>query len=381
MKITKERKLLQVKERTLNDGKVTVKEFSADNFDIPKGDIFDPLVQKLIAKRCEDRYVNMLFELEKPSKYDIKYVVFTHEGARLYFTSKCKQGALVMLKCRKIKTFQYEDYDGLEQIMYLASNSNGSYLFNADWEGPDDDDEQIDPCYADIPIIWYEKANDLAAAVLTGIESDDCPSLLDELKSEGKTGTSFKPEYADYVSELYLLGAKGLLEDVVEYYGKKGNEVDSDYNEDITICFTALYISNRIRGLDAGKAYQIAADCLSFYIGKKIVLSEIDSDLAPENYSIDYCDANKNILSWGLDCFFKQCNPKDADGCKKLLIGYNTLYQLEGYSESDSRPFVISRLLSSKTFSKQLILDCYDEVFGEDGQDDSEIEKVLELYE
>ena len=380
IKIMTKRKITTIKECDVFSYNAVIKK-PAYNNDIPKGDIFDPLVQKLIAKRCEDRYVNMLFELEKPDKDDIKYVVFTHEGARLYFTSKCKQGALVMLKCRETKSFQYEDCDGLEQIMYLASNSNGSYLFNADWEGPDDDDEQIDPCYADMPIIWHEKVTGLAEALLTGIESDDCPSLLDELKSEGKTGTSFKPEYADYMSELYRLGAKGMLEDIVEWYGEKGNEEDADYIEDLAICFSALYSSNLIRGLEAEKAYQIATDSLSFCLGKKIDPSEFEIDFDCENFSdINEDYSKKDILSWGLSTFVGGCNAKDAETCKKLLVGYNELYALEGYYECNSRLFAFSRVLSTKSFPEKLLLDCYEEVFDDGLCDDEEINEVLDLY-
>lgn len=376
MKKITEKKLSQVKERILNDGNVVVKKFSADNYDIPKGDIFDPLVQKLIAKRCEDRNVNMLFELEKPDVEEIKYVVFNDRGACLYFTSDNGNGALAMLRSEKIKTLQLENDLGNEYTMYLAGNSKENYLFDPLWN----EGEEIDQHFADMTIYRAERIKGLAELALTDIEGDNGPSLLDELKSEDVTGLRLRPMYADYMSELYLLGAKGFLEDVVEFYGKKGNEVDSDYIDDITICFSALYISNIIRGLEADKAYQIAVDCLSFYLGKKIVLSEIDSDLASENYNIEHCYDHKNILSWGLDCFFRQCNSKDADDCKKLFVGYNALYQLEGYSESDSQLFAISRLLSSKTFPEQLILDCYDEVFGENGQNDSEIKKVLKLY-
>lgn len=372
---TKQKKMLNVKECILNYGNAVVKKFSADNYDIPKGDIFEPLVQKLIAKRCEDRNANMFFELEKPDIEGIKYVVFTDKGACLYFTSDNVKGALAMLRSEEIKTFQLNNGWGDEYKLYLASNSKGNYLFEPLWN----DDEKIDQRIADMTIERTERITGLAELALTDIEGDDGPSLLDELKSEDETEIRFRPIYADHVSELYLLGAKGFLEDVVEFYGKKGNEVDSDYIEDITICFSALYISNIIRGLEAEKAYQIAADCLSFCLGKKIVLSEIDSDLAPENFNIDYCYDHEKILSWGLDCFSRQCNPKDPEACKKLFVGYNALYQLEGYSESDSRLFAISRLLASKTFPERLILDCYDEVFGEN-EDDGEIKKVLKLY-
>lgn len=354
-----------------------VEEFTANNYDIPSGDIFDPLVQKLIAKRCEDCYVNMLFELEKPGKYDIKYVVFTHEGARLYFTSKCKQGALVMLKCEEIKTFQCNSYDDIEYIMYLASNDDDSYLFDTYW--PDDDNLRID--LADVPIVRYEKITGLAESVLNGIKSDDTPSLLDELKSEGKTSTSFKPEYADYMSELYRLGAKGMQEDIVEWYGEKGNKEDADYIEDLAICFSALYSSNLIRGLEAEKAYQIATDSLSFFLGKKIDPSEFEIDFDCENFSyINEDFSKKDILSWGLSTFVGGCNAKDADTCKKLLVGYNELYALEGYYECNSRIFAFSRVVATKSFPEQMLLDCYEKVFDENGQDNEEIEKVLSLY-
>ena len=48
----KESEYSSVKEWAVDDSHSMIKEFSADNYDIPHGDIFDPLVQKLIAKRC-----------------------------------------------------------------------------------------------------------------------------------------------------------------------------------------------------------------------------------------------------------------------------------------------------------------------------------------
>ena len=66
-----------------------------------------------------------------------------------------------------------------------------------------------------------------------------------------------------------------------------------------------------------------------------------------------------DILKWGLKFFAEDSNTKNAEACKKLLVGYNALYQLEGYSESDSRVFAISRLSATKFFSEQLILDCF----------------------
>ena len=354
-----------IKECNMDWKDAVVKEFTANNYDIPSGDIFDPLVQKLIAKRCEDCSINMLFELEKPGKSDIKYVLFTKEGARLYFTTKCEEGPLVMLKCREIKTFRCKSYDDIKYITYLAIDDDDIYLFNTYGQ---DDDNLLN--LADVPIDRYEKITGLAGYVLNDIKSDKHPFLLDKLKSTVLIGSSYNSEYADHLSELYLLGAKGMLEDIVEWYFENGNEEDGDYNEDLALCFSALYSSNLVRGLEDGKAYQIAADSLSFCLGKKINPSEIDYD----------SECSSTTLSWGLDAVIGDNNAKDAETCKKLLVGYNELYQLEGYKECYSQLFAFSRVLSTRSFPEQMLLDCYEKVFDTDGRDNEEISKVLDLY-
>ena len=353
------RKYSSVKECDAYESDI-IYEFSAGNYDIPKGDIFDPLVQKLIAKRCEDRGFNILFELEEPYKEDIKYVVFTKKGARLYFTSKCKKEALTMLKSENIKAWQLSSVWS-EYTMYLVSTFNDTYLFDTIGEP---DIQQICPSIVDVTIDRSEKITGLAESTLTDIESEE-PSLLDELKSDKDTEVLFNPKYADYLSELYLLGAKGMLEDLIEFYGKMGNEIDCEYIEDLILCFSALYTSNLIRGIESKKAYQIATDSLSFCLGKKIVLSEFEPLLDPEGFNMEEVfedlvfNEPYDILKWGLKFFAEDSNTKNAEACKKLLVGYNALYQLEGYSESDSRVFAISRLSATKFFSEQLILDCF----------------------
>ena len=349
---------------------------------IPGGDIFDPLVQKLIAKRCEDYDVNMLFELKKPDKKNIKYVVFTPKGVRLYFTSNCKKEADTMLRSKNIKTLQLENDYGEEYAVYLAGSFNDGYVF---YTIRDVEDEQIYPCIDDVTIDSSEKITERLAGVLTDIESEEL-SLLDELKSDEETEICFNPKHADYLSELFLLSTKGKLQDVL--LGGTWKDEDRNNDEDLEICFSALYVSNLIRGLESKKAYQVAADSLSFCLGKRIAPSELNSNLDSEDFNIDtffedYYYNQQDLLKWGLDYLEEACDccyPEDAEACKKLLVGYNALYQLEGYSESDSRLFAISRLLSTKCFSEQLLLDCYKEVFGENGQDNKEINKVLSLY-
>jgi hypothetical protein len=196
------------------------------------------------------------------------------------------------------------------------------------------------------------------------------------------------------------LGAKGMLEDLIEFYGKMGNKIDYEHLEELMLCFSALYTSNLIRGIESKKAYQIATDSLSFCLGKKIVLSENGPFFDPEGFNILFDPEGFNmeevfedivfnkpfnkpydILKWGLEFFVENSNTKNAEACKKLLVGYNALYQLEGYSESDSRVFAFSRVLSTKSFPKDMLLDCYKEVFGEGALfDDEKINEVLSLY-
>ena len=312
-------------------------EFSANNYDIPKGDIFDPLVQKLIAKRCEDRGFNMLFELEEPYKEDIKYVVFTYTGWRLCFTSNCKEMALNTLTCDEIRALSIKNgdyYGDKTNMMYLVRKGYDSFLLESVlYSTPC---EVLSPQIAIATIGEYEKIWGLAELTITSnviydledvnlenddIEIEDSPFLLDELKAEGTTGIIITQKRGEYIVDLLQLGINELK--------------DNCANE----CFLNLTLRQ------------------PRYVN------------------------GKDLLSMGLDAVIGDNNAKDAEACKKLLVGYNELYRLEGYMEYYSQLFAFARVLSTKSFPEQMLFDCYKEVFdGNIMMDDEDVGSVLSLY-
>lgn len=323
-------------------------EFSANNYDIPKGDIFDPLVQKLIAKRCEDRGFNMLFELEEPYKEDIKYVVFTYKGWRLYFTSNCKEMALNTLTCDEIKALRIKNdyyYGSNTNMMYMVYKGNDVFLLESIlYSTPC---EVLFPQIAMATIREYEKVWGLAELTLTSnviddieiddIEIEDSPNLLDVLKEEPILRSrpyAKKPEYGEYVVELLQLSINSS-----PWNKLKDEPATNLYTLYFTTCADDYYqvVDILLRGLDL------------VTVGPYTVIGD-----------------NK---------------AKDAEACKLLLVGYNELYVLQGYQEYYSQFFAFSRVLSTKSFPEQMLLDCYKEVFdGKIMMDDEDVIDVLSLY-
>lgn len=322
-------------------------EFSANNYDIPKGDIFDPLVQKLIAKRCEDRGFNMLFELEEPYKEDIKYVVFTYKGWRLYFTSKCKEMALNTLTCDEIKALRIKNdyyYGSNTNMMYMVYKGNDVFLLESIlYSTPC---EVLFPQIAMATIREYEKVWGLAELTITSnviydienddIEIEDSPNLLDVLKEEPILRSrpyAKKPEYGEYIVELLQLSINSS-----PWIKLKDEPATNLYTLYFTTCADDYYqvVDILLRGLDL------------VTVGPYTVIGD-----------------NK---------------AKDAEACKLLLVGYNELYVLQGYQEYYSQLFAFSRVLSTKSFPEQMLLDCYKEVFDDGLCDDEEINEVLDLY-
>ena len=324
-------------------------EFSAGNYDIPKGDIFDPLVQKLIAKRCEDRGFNMLFELEEPYKEDIKYVVFTYKGWRLYFTSKCKEMALNTLTCDEIKALRIKNdyyYGSNTNMMYMVYKGNDVFLLESIlYSTPC---EVLFPQIAMATIREYEKVLGLAELTLTSnviddieiddIEIEDSPNLLDVLKEEPTLRSrpyAKKPEYGEYIVELLQLGINSCL------------------------CI------NRLKDEPATNLYFL-------------YLTTCPGD----NYQVvDILLRGLDLVTVGPYTVIGDNKAKDAEACKLLLVGYNELYQLQGYQEYYSQLFAFSRVLSTKSFPEDMLFDCYKEVFdGDRMMEDAVVIDVLSLY-
>ena len=323
-------------------------EFSAGNYDIPNYDIFDFTVQRLVAKRCEDRSFNMLFELEEPYKEDIKYVVFTNKGWRLYFTSNCKEMALNTLTCDKITALRIKNdyyYGRNTNMMYLVYKGNDIFLLESILYLTTC--EVLSPQIAIATIREYEKVSGLAELTLTSnviddieiddIEIEDSPNLLDVLKEEPILRSrpyAKKPEYGEYVVELLQLSINSS-----PWIKLKDEPATNLYTLYFTTCADDYYqvVDILLRGLDL------------VTVGPYTVIGD-----------------NK---------------AKDAEACKLLLVGYNELYVLQGYQEYYSQLFAFSRVLSTKSFPEQMLLDCYKEVFdGKIMMDDEDVIDVLSLY-
>ena len=282
-----------------------------------------------------------------------KYIVFTNDGMLFCFDSYCQKMALATLRCKEAKTLHIKDEKGnTRSMIYLVKTDDGNYLFeplcSACYDKSDSDvdiatimrfeqiSELADKSDSDInaaTIIRFEQISGLAGMAIDGIDSEDGHSML--LRKFKEPQIEFDQEYSKYIAELFWQGSDAVFQ----------GEPWFDIDEPETAVY-GMYASTLPDGFDGYKP--------------------------------------KDILMYGLrELVYDIENGKSKDrreDCMKLLVGYDELYKMEGYG-FDSEIFAMSRVMSTKFFSKEMLLDCIYERYDVEREYDEYIQEVLNLYQ